>query len=89
MIPFASVMDENKPQMQWPLRPMSVEWRRGPAWIDGEDIVIDLARSTTYHPFADRRSGWSWRGCGRPTTLSLSSSASGSLTTPIHVGDNR
>ena len=37
----------------WPLRPLPVEWLRGPAWIDGEDIVVDRLRAATYHPLAE------------------------------------
>ena len=41
------------PQKDWPLRPLAVTWYRGPAWIDGEDIVVDRSLATTYHPLAE------------------------------------
>lgn len=37
----------------WPLRPLAVEWLRGPAWIDGDDLVVDRSRASTYHPLAE------------------------------------
>ena len=41
------------PPKYWPLRPLDVTWYRGPAWIDGEDLVVDRARVTMYHPMAE------------------------------------
>ena len=32
---------------------MPLKWRRGPAWVEGDDIVMDLARSTPYLPLAE------------------------------------
>ncbi len=44
---------------RWPLRPVPAEfeWLRGPAWVDGEDIVLDAARASTYHPLAEPEIG--------------------------------
>lgn len=36
---------------------MPIEWRRGPAWVDGDEIVMDLERSTSYQPLAEREVG--------------------------------
>ena len=41
------------PLKYWPLRPLTVTWLRGPAWIEGADIVVDRSRATTYHPLAE------------------------------------
>jgi len=38
---------------QWPTRPVPITWLRGPAWRDGDDVVMDGARAVTYHPFAE------------------------------------
>ena len=35
------------------MRAVPIEWHRGPAWVDGDDIVMDLARSTPYWPLAE------------------------------------
>ena len=45
------------PLKYWPLRPLTVTWLRGPAWIEGEDIVVDRSRATTYHPMAEPKVG--------------------------------
>ena len=52
MIAFNAVVPDPKTVKQWPLRPMPIPWQRGPAWIDGEDIVMDSARASAYHPLA-------------------------------------
>lgn len=57
MISLVGVMDDDLTRKQWPLRPLSAEWQRGPAWIDGEDIVMDLNRATTYHALAESEIG--------------------------------
>ncbi len=36
---------------------MPISWLCGPAWIDGEDIVMDRARASTYYPLAEREIG--------------------------------
>ena len=46
-------MSETDSRRQWPLRPMPIPWLRGPAWIDGDDIVMDRARASTYHALAE------------------------------------
>ena len=50
-------MDADLTRTQWPLRPLSAEWLRGPAWIDGDDIVMDCASATTYHALAESEIG--------------------------------
>ena len=44
---------------RWPLRPVPAEfeWLRGPTWVDGEDIVLDPSRASTYHPLAEPEIG--------------------------------
>ena len=49
-------MDDVNPKY-WPLRPLAVEWLRGPSWIDGDDLVVDRSRASTYHPLAERDVG--------------------------------
>ncbi|MCY3842725.1 MAG: CGNR zinc finger domain-containing protein [Acidobacteria bacterium] len=41
----------------WLVRPMPIRWRRGPAWVDGDNIVMDLRRSTDYQPLAEPHVG--------------------------------
>ena len=36
---------------------MPEKWLRGPAWIDGDDIVMDLSRATSYQALAERTIG--------------------------------
>lgn len=36
---------------------MPIRWRRGPAWVDGDNIVMDLRRSTDYQPLAEPHVG--------------------------------
>ena len=50
-------MGEDKSSTQWSLRRVFVEWLRGPAWTDGDDIVMDRNRATLYHPFAEPEIG--------------------------------
>lgn len=50
-------MSKSKSSKQWPLRRVFIEWLRGPAWIDGDDIVMDRNRATLYHPFAEPEIG--------------------------------
>ena len=58
MLAFCDVVTDEIPKL-WPLRPLPVEWLwlRGPAWVDGEDIVLDCARASTYHPLAEPETG--------------------------------
>jgi len=35
---------------RWPVSPLPLDWHRGPAWVDGDDIVMDLANITRYQP---------------------------------------
>ena len=52
MLAFTAVMTK-PPTKYWPLRPLDVTWYRGPARIDGEDLVVDRARVTMYYPMAE------------------------------------
>jgi hypothetical protein len=33
--------------------PLALKWVRGPAWLDGDDVVLDLPRGTLYAPLAE------------------------------------
>ncbi len=36
-------------------RPLARKWLRGPAWISGDQVVLDFQRSTSYQPLMERR----------------------------------
>lgn len=44
---------EPKTPRQWPLAAETIEWSRGPAWVDDDEIVMDSTRATTYWPLAE------------------------------------
>ena len=46
-----------KSPKHWLVRPVPVEWLRGPAWVDGDDIVMDGPRAASYHPLAELEIG--------------------------------
>ena len=56
MIALCRVVAKETPK-HWLVRPVPVEWLRGPAWIDGDDIVLDGPRASTYHPLAEPEIG--------------------------------
>ena len=56
VIALCRVMAKEIPK-HWLVRPVPVEWLRGPAWIDGGDIVMDGPRASTYHPLAEPEIG--------------------------------
>lgn len=37
----------------WPLHPLPGDWLRGPSWLDGDDIVMDVAAAHHYRLLAE------------------------------------
>lgn len=39
------------------MRPLSGRWWRGPARLDGDDVIVDYGRGSTYEPLSDKTIG--------------------------------
>jgi hypothetical protein len=47
--PSSTVSSERRPA-QTPFRPKGIQWQRGPAWIEGDNVLVDRERATFYAP---------------------------------------